>query len=164
MALLYNELGAARKKLLLEARRGIAIALISSLEWKWRKPGLAPYRPEFVGRHQLVGSIEGAKAHFDLVSRASENGGAAARTEKPPREVASLAVDRDRILGEHRTCMKERPIMLATVEAMTKTDPEGSPRCHEPDVTAQAAAGEFVHFAPPCRTINAPKAKRSTGP
>src|SRR3546814_17681250 len=65
-------------------------------------PGLATDGPELVGWHQLVGGIQGPQVHFDFVGAASEDGGTAAGTEKPPGVVACFAVDRHRILREHR--------------------------------------------------------------
>jgi hypothetical protein len=39
--------------------------------------------------------------------------------------------------------------MFPAVEAVAEADAVGAPRRNEPDVTAQAAAGELVHAAPP---------------
>src|SRR3546814_20602025 len=77
--------------------RGVTITVVSSLERKRRQPGLATDGPELVGWHQLVGGIQGPQVHFDFVGAASEDGGTAAGTEKPPGVVACFAVDRHRI-------------------------------------------------------------------
>src|SRR3954452_2935964 len=135
--------------LLLKAARGIAVALVSSGERKRRQPGFATDDPAFVGWHQLVGGIQGSQVHFDFVGGASENGRAAAGTEKSPAVVACFAIDRDRILREHRGGVKKGPMMLAAVETVTDTDPVGESRCHDPDVAAQATARESVHAASP---------------
>src|SRR5688572_18276194 len=135
--------------LLLKATRGVTIALVSSRERKRRQPGLATDDPAFVGWHQLVRGIQGPYADFDFVCAACENGGAAAGTEKPPGVVACFAIDRHRILREHRGSVKKGPMMLAAVETVTKADPVWGPRRHNSDVAAQATAGEAVHAASP---------------
>src|ERR1700693_4015258 len=88
--------------LLLKATRGVTIALVSSRERKRRQPGLATDDPAFVGWHQLVRGIQGSYVHFDFVCGACENGRAAAEPERPPGVVACFAIDRHRILREHR--------------------------------------------------------------
>ncbi len=113
--------------LLLKATRGVTIALVSSRERKRRQPGLATDDPAFVGWHQLVRGIQRSQVHFDLVCGARENGRAAAGTEKPPGVVACFAIDRHRILREHRGSVKKGPMMLAAVETVTKADPVGAP-------------------------------------
>src|SRR5512140_3024171 len=65
---------------LLEAMGGVAIAVVSSRQWKRRQPGFATDDPGLVGRRQLVGGIQGAQVHFDLVAGAPEDGRAAAGT------------------------------------------------------------------------------------
>src|SRR3546814_4123943 len=89
------------------------------------------------------------QVHFDFDGAASEDGGTAAGTEKPPGVVACFAVDRHRILREHRGRVKQGPMMLAAVETVTKADPVWASRRHKSDVAAQAAAGESLHAAPP---------------
>src|SRR5438094_7105036 len=135
--------------LLLKATRGVTIALVSSRERKRRQPGLATDDPAFVGRHQLVRGIQGSQVHFDFVCAACENGRAAAGTEKPPGVVACFAIDRHRILREHRGSVKKGPMMLAAVETVTKADPVWESRRHNSDVAAQATAGEAVRAASP---------------
>src|SRR5207302_10805722 len=107
---------------LLEATRGVTIAVVSSREWKRRQPGLATDDPAFVGWHQLVRGIQGSYVHFDFVCAASENGRAAAGTEKPPGIVACFAKDRHRVLREYRGGAKKGAMMLAAVETVTKAD------------------------------------------
>src|SRR6202171_597363 len=124
-----------------KATRGVTIALVSSRERKRRQPGLATDDPAFVGWHQLVRGIQGSQVHFDFVCGACENGRAAAGTEKPPGVVACFAIDRHRILREHRGRVKKGPMMLAAVETVTKTDPVWESRRHNSDVAAQATAG-----------------------
>src|SRR5687767_4925046 len=135
--------------LLLRAARGVTIAVVSSRERKRRQPGLATDDPEFVGWPQLVRGIQGSQVHLDLVCAASENGRAAAGTEKPPGVVAGFALDRHRILREHGGSVKKGPVMLAAVETVTKSDPVWASRRHNADVAAQATAGEPVHAASP---------------
>src|SRR5208282_5530500 len=72
-----------------------------------------------------------------------------AGTEKPPGVVACFAVDRHRILREHRGSVKKGPMMLAAFETVTKADPIREPRRHNSDVAAQATARESVHAASP---------------
>src|SRR5512143_1196804 len=74
-------------------------------------------------------------------------GRAAARTEEPSRVVARFAIDRHGILREHRGSLKERPMMLATVETVTNANPVWESRRHDPDVAAKAPARESVHAA-----------------
>src|SRR5262249_43083320 len=87
--------------------------------------------------------------HFDFVCGARENGRAAAGTEKPPSVVACFAIDRHRILREHRGSVKKGPMMLAAVETVTKPDPVWESRRHNSDVAAKATARESVHAASP---------------
>src|SRR5262245_36501662 len=95
-------------RLLLEATRGVAIAVVSSRARERRQPGLATDDPELVGWFQLVRGVQGPQVHFDLVAAASEDGRATAGTEKSPSVVARLALDRHRIFGEHRGGVKQR--------------------------------------------------------
>src|SRR6185436_3717596 len=88
--------------------------------------------------------IQGSQVHFDLVCGARENGRAAAGTEKPSGVVACFAIDRHRILREHRGSVEKGPMMLTAVETVTKADPVGSSRRHKSDVAAQATARESV--------------------
>tara|TARA_R100001244_G_scaffold64627_3_gene53463 strand:- start:7109 stop:7627 length:519 start_codon:yes stop_codon:yes gene_type:complete len=141
--------------LLLNAPRGVTIARVSSRERKRRQPGFAPHGPEFVGGYQLVRGIQGAQIHFDLVCGTGENGRAAARTEKPPGVVAGFANDHHCILRENCGSVKERPVMLAAVEAMTKTNPVWSSRRLNADVAAKATARESVHAASPLKSRGA---------
>src|SRR5688572_15143295 len=138
--------------LFLKATRGVTIALVSSRERKRRQPGLATDDPAFVGWPQLVRGIQGPQVHFDFVGGACENGRAAAGTEKPPGVVACFAIDRHRILREHRGSVKKGPMMLAAVETVTKADPVWESRRHNSDVAAQATAGEAVHAASPLKS------------
>ena len=131
----------------LGATRRVTIAVVSSLERKRRQPGLATDDPAFVGRHQLVRGIQGSYVHFDFVCAACEHGGAATGTEKAPGVVACFAIDRHRILREHRGSVKKGPMMLAAVETVTNADPVWESRRHNSDVAAQATAGESVHAA-----------------
>src|SRR5213079_670092 len=137
--------------LLLRATRGVTIALVSSRERKRRQPGLATDDPAFVGWHQLVRGIQGSQVHFDFVGGACENGRAAAGTEKPPGIVACFAIDRHRILREHRGSVKKGTVMLAAVETVAKADPVWESRRHNSDVAAQATARESVHAASPLK-------------
>src|SRR6185312_16313703 len=120
--------------LLLKATRGVTVAVVSSRERKRRQPGLATDGPEFVGWPQLVRGIQGSEVHFDFVCAARENGRAAAGTEKPPGVVACFAIDRHRILREHRGSVEKGPMMLAAVETVTKADSIWKPRRLNSDV------------------------------
>jgi len=137
--------------LLLEATRGVTIAVVSSRERKRRQPGLATDGPEFVGWPQLVGGIQGPQVHFYFVPAASENGRAATGTEKPPGVIACFAFDRHRILREHRGSVKKGAMMLAAVETVTKADPVWESRRHNADVAAQATARESIHAVSPLK-------------
>ena len=68
---------------------------------------------------------------------------------KPPEVVACFAIDRHRILREHRGSVKKGPMMLAAVETVTKADPVWESRGNNSDVAAQATAGKSVHAASP---------------
>src|SRR5436853_6309644 len=137
--------------LLLKATLGVTIAVVSSGERKRRQPGLATDDPAFVGRHQLVRGIQRSQVHFDFVCGAREDGRAAAGTEKPPGVVARFAIDRHRILREHRGSGKKGPMMLSAIETVTKADPVWESRRHESDVAAKATGRESVHAASPLR-------------
>ncbi|HMI87874.1 MAG TPA: hypothetical protein VK550_27515 [Polyangiaceae bacterium] len=93
----------------------------------------------------MIRGIQGSQVHFDFVCGARENGGAAAGAKKPPGVVACFAIDRHRILREHRGSVKKSPVMLAAVETMTKADPVGESQRHNSDIAAQATARESVH-------------------
>src|SRR5260370_6382374 len=118
--------------LLLEATRGVTITVVSSRERKRRQPGLATDDPAFVGWHQLVRGIQASQVHFDLVCTAAENGRAAARTKKPPGVVACFAIDRHRVLREHRGSVQKGPMMLAAAETVTNADTRWAARRHKP--------------------------------
>ena len=109
--------------LLLEATRFVTIAVVSSRERKRRQPGLATDDPTFIGWRQLVGGIKGPQVHFDFVCGARENGRAAVRTEKSPGEASCFAIDRHRILREHRRSVKKGSVVLAAIETVAKSDP-----------------------------------------
>src|SRR5262252_5597081 len=85
----------------LEATRGVTIAVVSSRERKWRQPGLATDDPAFVGRHQLVGRVQGSQVHLDFVCGACEDRRAAAGTEMTPGVLVCLTIDRHRILRKY---------------------------------------------------------------
>ena len=136
----------------LRATRGVTIALVSARERKRRQPGLATDGPELVGWLQLVGSIQGSQVHFYFVGAAGENGRAAAGAEMPPGIVACFALDRHRIQREYRGGVEQGSVVLAAVEAVTKSDPVWESRRRDSDVAAQATAGEAVHAASPLRS------------
>src|SRR3546814_17242833 len=80
---------------------------------------------------------------------------------------ARLTFDRHRILREYRGSVKKGPMMLAAVETVTKADPVWKSRRHNPDVAAQAAAGESIHAtSPPASSLthsqNAPPVPSTT--
>jgi len=127
--------------------RSLSIVLVSPGERKRRKPRLPTHGPAFVRWRELVGRVERAEVHFDLVTRASEDRRPALGTERPPRVVARFAMDRHRVLGKDRGRVEKRPVMLATVEAMANTYAVGTSGSLDADVAAQAAAGESVHAA-----------------
>src|SRR5262249_49774225 len=68
---------------------------------------------------------------------------------KPPGVVAGFALDRHRILREHRGSVKESSMMLAAVETVTEADPVWEARRHKSDVPAEATTRESVHAASP---------------
>ena len=136
-----------RRQLLLEATAGVAIAVVSSRERKRRQPGLATDGPDLVSWPQLIWGIQRSEVHFDFVCAASEDGRAAAGAEKPPGVVACFALDRHRILREHRGSVKKGSMMLAAVETVTNADPVWGSRRHNSDVAAKATARESVRGA-----------------
>ncbi|HPF27048.1 MAG TPA: hypothetical protein P5528_08660 [Steroidobacteraceae bacterium] len=137
--------------LLRKATRGVTIALVSFRERKRRQPRLAADDPGFVCWYQLVRGIQGSQVDFDFVRRASENGRAAAGTEKPPGILAQFAIDRHSILREYRGSVKKGPVMLAAVEAMTKADPVWQSRRRQLDFAAKATARVLIHYAAPLK-------------
>ncbi len=130
---------------LLKTTRGGAIAIVASRERKRRQPRLATDGPEFVGWPQLVRGVQGSYVHFDFVCAASENGRAAAGTEKPAGVVACFAIDRHRILREYRGSVKKSSMVLAAVETVTNADPVWASGRHNSDVAAQATSCKSVH-------------------
>src|SRR3546814_560797 len=100
------------------ATRGFTVALVASRERERRQPGFAADGPQLVGRHQLVGCIQGPEVHFDLVPAASEDGRSAAGAEEPPGVVARFALDRHRVAREYRGGVEQGPVVLAAVEAV----------------------------------------------
>jgi hypothetical protein len=66
-----------------------------------------------------------------------------------PGIVPGFALDRHRVLREYRRSVKERPMVLATIEAVTKTDPVRLPHRHKPDIAAQASTRKSLHVCPP---------------
>src|SRR3546814_4157430 len=84
-------------RLSLGATRDFTVSFVSPRERERRQPGFATDGPEFVGRNQLVGCIQGPEVHFDLVPAASEDGRSAAGAEEPPGVVARFALDRHRV-------------------------------------------------------------------
>ena len=62
------------------------------------------------------------------------------------------AIDRHRILREHRGSVKKGPMMLAAVETVTKADPVWESRRHNSDVAAQATARDLIHAASPLKS------------
>ncbi len=58
------------RALRLGAAGGVAIARVTFRDRKGGQPGFATNGPEFVGRSQLVRSIQGSQVHFDLVRAA----------------------------------------------------------------------------------------------
>src|SRR4029077_12563572 len=97
----------------------------------------------------LVRRIQASQVHTDFVGPASKHLRTAAGAEKPPGVVAGFALDRHRILREHRGRVKQRPMMLAAVETMTQADPVWRSRRHNSDVAAYATSGESLHAASP---------------
>src|SRR4029450_12108018 len=93
-----------------------------------------------------------SQVYFDFVCGASEDSGAAARTEKPPGVLPCFAIDRHRILREHRGSGKKGAMMLAAVETVTNADPVWPSRCHNSDVAAKATARVSVHAASPLKS------------
>ncbi len=109
--------------------------------------------PTFVGWHQLIGGIQRSQVQFDFVCGTCEIGLAAAGAKIPPSVVARLTSNRHRIAREHRRGVEKGPMMLATVETVTKANPVRESRRHESHVAAKAAAHEFVHVVSPRRYL-----------
>lgn len=137
------------RRLILEWILGFTLALVSSGERKRRQPRLAPHRPEFVGRPQLIGRIERSDVHFDFACATRENRRAAAWTEKSSEIAAGLALDRDCLLRKYGRSMKQGAMMLAAVETVAKADAVRPARRRKPDVAAQATAREPFHAGAP---------------
>src|SRR3546814_15980705 len=95
------------------ATRGFTVALVASRERERRQPGFAADGPQLVGRHQLVGCIQGNEVHFDLVPAASEDGRSAAGAEEPPGVVALFAPARNRDERSDRGGTCQGPVVLA---------------------------------------------------
>src|SRR3546814_2515833 len=55
-------------RLSLGATRDFTVSFVSPRERERRQPGFATDGPEFVGRNQLVGCIQGPEVHFALRS------------------------------------------------------------------------------------------------
>src|SRR4051812_17930630 len=129
----------------LEAARVVAIAVVSPVERKGRQPGLAANGPALVRRRELVGRVQRAEVHFDLVFAACEHRRAATGTEEPPAVVPRFTLDGDRVLRKYCGGVKQRTVMLAAVEAVTDADSVRESRRHEADVAAQATTGDLLH-------------------
>src|SRR5688572_25220187 len=85
----------ARTTSLFKAAHRLAVALIVTLQRKRRQPGLAADDPVLVGRHQLIGHVQGPQMHFDLVVIAREDRRAAALAEVTTPVLSCLAFDGD---------------------------------------------------------------------
>src|SRR3546814_158943 len=96
------------------ATRGFTVALVASRERERRQPGFAADGPQLVGRHQLVGCIQGPEVHFDLVTAASEDGRSAAGAEAQPGVVARFAPDTHPPAREYPGVGAQGPLRLAS--------------------------------------------------
>jgi hypothetical protein len=75
--------------------RALAIVLIVARDVERREPVLATDDPELVGRAQLIGRVEAAEMNLYLVAAATEQRGAAIRTEVTVVAFRGRAADRD---------------------------------------------------------------------
>src|SRR3546814_7063834 len=116
-------------RLSLGATRDFTFSFVSPRERERRQPGFATDGPEFVGRNQLVGCIQGPEVHFDLVPAASEDGRSAAGAEEPPGVVARFALDRHRVAREYRGGVEQGPVVLAEIQAVAAAGAVRRPRC-----------------------------------
>lgn len=119
-----------------------------------RQPGLAADGPQLVGRHELVGRVQRAKVHFDFVVAAAEHGRAAARAEVAAGVLARLAFDRHHVRGKDRGSVEQRAVVLAAIKTVADADAVRAARDRDPDIAAQATAGESIHFRLPPAEIN----------
>lgn len=67
----------------------------------------------------------------------------------PPRIIARLARNGDRLLGKYRGGEEQGPVVLAAIEAMAQPDPMGPPRGRNPNVSAKTPAGHVSHALSP---------------
>src|SRR5699024_7492568 len=117
------------------------------------QPGFPADDPAFVAWRQLVRGIQRSQVHFDLVVGAPENRRAAAGTEESTGVVSGFALDRYRLLREHRSRLKKSPMVLGAGEPVPQADPRRPARGQKSDVAEQAAAGEVVHAASPSEWV-----------
>src|SRR3546814_19190591 len=116
-----------------------------------RTDTLFPYTTLFrsVGRHQLVGCIQGPEVHFDLVPAASEDGRSAAGADEPPGVVARFALDRHRVAREYSGGGAKGTVVLSAIQAVADSDQALRPRFGVSDGAAPAPASTTVHVPPP---------------
>ena len=130
-------------------------------ERKRRQPGLATDGPEFIGWHQLVRGIQGSQVDFDFVGAASRKRTSRSGDRKTARH---SRVFRPRSSphppGTPRTREKARHDACGSRDS-GKRRPGRASRRHNPDVAAQATAGELVHAAPPLKIKRSECAKRT---
>jgi hypothetical protein len=93
----------------------------------------------------LIRRIERPQIYFNLVFVPSEDRRSAAGAEVPTGILTRLALDSNRVVGEDRGSVKQRAMVLPTVEAVTNPNSVGSSGRRNSDVAAQAAAGEPFH-------------------
>ena len=94
--------GYSSSQLFFQPTRTLTIALIFFPHRERRKPGFAAYRPQLIGRHQLVGRIERSQVHFHFIAAPTEHRRAAAPTKVSSGIFAGLPRDRHRIAREDR--------------------------------------------------------------
>jgi hypothetical protein len=63
----------------------------------------------------------------------------------PPGILTRLARDAHRIFREDRRSVEQGAMVLAAVEAVAEPDAVRLPGRHDPNVSAQASAGELLH-------------------
>ena len=102
-----------------------------------------------LGCRQLVRGVQRTEVHFDFIGAACEHRRTAVRTKMPSGVITGFALDRHGILMKYRTGVEQRAMMLATVEAMTNTHPQGSTLGDQAHVAAQTTAGKPLHVASP---------------
>src|SRR5690348_15625040 len=133
------------ERLVLAPAGALAVAFVGMLERERRQPGFAAHGPQLVGRRHLVGGVERAEAHLDLVAAAAEHRRAAVGAEVATTIVTRLAFGCHGVGGKDRGGVEQRSGVLAAVEAVAQADAIRLTRRQDADLAAQTPAGETLH-------------------